>query len=291
MWSGAQAEIAQVDSTSPQHMGVILRGATFAINAVQLTEPALSDEYYDSVNVGATTGLLDAAIEADLQGCIHLSSTLPYGDALAPWPVNESRAFHPSSSVAQSLAMAERAARTYRRRLPLVVLRVALPFGPRDRGPVARLLKHALRVSRLRLAGDGRTPVSLTYAPDLARAVWAALEQMEETQNGIFHTKSIDTNWRTIVRETGALRQREIRTLGVPYQVARMLMQCGAVGDWAVQPPEGVERYVELTGRPHLIDDSHLRAITGYAPLFGLRAALRQTLAWMGELPTDAPTG
>ena len=57
----------------------------------------------------------------------------------------------------------------------------------------------------------------------------------------------------------------------------------GGAGEWLLRPPDGVERYVELTGRPHLIDDSRLRAVTGFSPLYGLRSALRQTLEALGQ--------
>ncbi len=47
---------------------------------------------------------------------------------------------------------------------------------------------------------------------------------------------------------------------------------------WVLPEPEGVDAYVDMTGRPHLIDDSRARISLGYAPLLSLRGALAQAL-------------
>ena len=164
-------------------------------------------------------------------------------------------------------------------RLPLLVLRTAPSFGPRDDGVVQQLLDHFGRPARPRLPGAGRAPVSLAYGPDLGRAVWAALDAFEETQGRILHAKSIDTDWRTVVAQARALRGRSGHALPLPLWLSRRLEQAGTPGRRILAAPAGVADYADLTGRPHLIDDTPLRALTGFAPLFGLRAALRHTIA------------
>ena len=137
-----ELEVVEVDVLDLDAVRPIMRRADFVINAVQLTSPGLSGEAYDDVNVGGTTNLLDAAVEGGVSGFVQLSSTTMYGDALPHWPVNEGWAMRPPGALEQSRAMAERAARTYRRRIPLILVRPALSFGPRDRGLMRRLLLH-----------------------------------------------------------------------------------------------------------------------------------------------------
>jgi nucleoside-diphosphate-sugar epimerase len=219
---------------------------------------------------------------------VQLSSTLTYGYALPDWAVDESWAARPPTPATQSLEYAERAARTYRRRLPLLVLRAAPTFGPRDEGAVQRLLTHFGRAARPRLAAAGRAPVSLVYGPDFARAVWAVLQAFDQTQGRILHVKSIDSDWRTIAAQARALGDRLGAAWPLPLWLARRLGQAGPAGRRLLDAPPSVPDYPDLIGRPHLIDDTPLRALTGFAPLFGLRAALHHSTALpSGPVPSD----
>ena len=256
----------------------VLRGARYVVNGPRLATPGHAAPAYAAANVESTTALLDASLEAEVEGFVQLSSTLTYGASLPDWAVDESWAARPCTAVDQSLATAERVARTYRRRLPLLVLRAAPTFGPRDDGVLQRTLDYFMRARRPRLVCGGRARISLAYGPDLGRAAWAALEALEETQDRILHVKSIDTDWRSVVAQARAMSGRGGRPAPIPLWVARLLDGSGGVGRRLLDAPAGVERYTDLTARPHVIDDTPLRALTGFAPLFGLRGALRHTL-------------
>ncbi len=279
--------VIRADLSDPGAVRQAVEGMTHVIHAAALIKPGRSAADYHAVNVAGATNLLDACLTADVQGILHVSSTSMYGSALPPWPVDESWAFRPDTPARLSLATAERAVRTYHRRLPLIVLRPALPFGPRDSGVVLRVLTHFLDKPRPRLVGGGRAPLSLVFAPDLARAVWGALDQIGATQDHIFHVSSIDTDWRTVLDETFALLHREPHYLPIPHRLARAAERLGAPAAWITRPPRDVERYADLLALPHLIDGSRLRLAIGFSPLFGLRAALRQTLEWLGETRSD----
>ena len=257
-------------ATTPERLAQALHEADFLINA-----PLAGQDH-----VATTTALLDAALRAPptLRGVVQLSSTRTYGHRLPNWPLDESWVARPDSRDMQNLAAAERAARTYRR-LRLVVLRAAPSFGPRDDGVLQRLLQHFGAAGRPVLAGGGRAGLSLAYGPDFARAVWAVLEAFSDTQGRTLHCKSIDTDWRTLVGQARALRDRPGRVWPLPVWLVHCLAQAGEPGRRLLDGPPGVPQYAEITGRPHLIDDTLLRGLTGFAPLFGLRAALRHTMA------------
>ena len=293
----------------------LLAGAAFLINAPALLADGYSVPAYRAANIDVTTALLDAALQVraaqddagpddageggagpddageggagpGLRGVVQLSSTLSYGYALPHWAVDESWAARPPSPAIQSLEDAERAARTYRRRIPLLVLRAAPTFGPRDDGVIQRLLIHFGRARRPRLAAGGRAPISLVYGPDFGRAAWAALQAFEETQGRILHVKSIDSDWRTIVAQARAINGRSGGGRPLPLWLARRLARTGPVGRRLLDAPAGVPDYPDLIGRPHVIDDTPLRALTGFAPLFGLRAALTHTIALQAQGPS-----
>ena len=257
------------DAASPV-LTELLAGADFIINA------PLPGPHHTT----ATTALLDAALPLDdtIRGVVQLSSTRTYGFGLPPWPMDESWVARPVSPRLHDLASAERAARTYRR-LPLVVLRAAPTFGPRDHGPTQRLIDYYGLARRPRLAAAGRVGVSLAYGPDFARAVWAVLAAFDDAGGRILHAKTIDTDWRTLVGQSRALRERSGRVWPLPAWIAHGLAHAGAPGRRLLNAPTGLPDYTQITGCPHLIDDTLLRGLTGFTPLFGLRAALRHTLA------------
>ena len=146
-----------------------------------------------------------------------------------------------------------------------------------------RTLDYFVRARRPRLVGGGRSRISLTYGPDLGRAAWAALETMQETQDRILHVKSIDTDWRTIVEQARAFKGLGEQAATIPVWAARVLERSGGVGRRILDGPPEIEHYTDLTARPHLIDDTPLRTLTGFTPLFGLRGAMRHTLDLEGR--------
>ena len=282
-------EVVEADVRAIESVRPAIAGASFVVHAAHLSAPGHAVGEYDAVNVGGTTNVLDACLDADVDGAIYVSSTDMYGDSLPHWPVDEGWAFRPTDAIEQSRAVAERAARTYRRRIPLIVLRPSLLFGPGDRGIVYQLLAHFRRTRRPRLIGGGRAPVSLTYAPDFARVVWSVLDELEESKDTIFHVKTIDTDWHTVLEELQGILHRRPRASSLPYRLAVAADKFGGGRPWLTGHPTALPRYVDLVGRPHLVDDSRLLAATGFSPLFGLRAALRQTIEWMDTHPDLHP--
>lgn len=265
-----------------------LDGATHVVHAHALTEPDRAASDYYAENVAATTTLLDACMRVELDGFLLVSTTEVYGGELPPWPVPESWTPHPRGEPAQSRATAEQAARTYRRSVPVTVLRAA-PCLANSEGLLRRMAGHFARHPRGGLVAGGRAPLSIIGAADLARAVWAILAACDQT-NGktagqagariagqIFHAAGAHTTWRELAEEACRLRGVEPRFWSAPLPLARALDAASLAG-WALPAPEGVDDYVQLTGTPHLIDDSRLRVAADYSPVLSLRGALAQAL-------------
>ena len=283
-------ELAQGDPADSDWVFSLLKRAgltetNFVINAVQLDRPGLSPAQYEDVNVGAATGLLDACGRTGIEAFLQISSTAIYGDRLPSFPIAEGRTFRPLGPAEQSIAMTERAVRTYRRRVPVVVVRPAPTFGPRQRGSMKALFDHIADHDRPRLVAGGTAPVSLAYVTDLARAVWGLIDHAADVIDGKFHVKSFDTDWRSLVVESQRLLGRPGVVRAVPLRIASLSARIG-LREWLLHPPSGVPWYVERIGHPHLIDDNRLQAAIGFEPVFGLGAALLQTLE---ALTTDRP--
>ncbi len=269
------------DPDTPGSLTQALTDATHVVHARALTEPGHAGSEYAAVNLHATTALLDACRRHPLEQFLFISTTDAYGSGMPPWPVSESWTPRPIGAALQSRVEAERAARTYRRQTPLTILRPA-PLISQGGGTLLTVLRHFISHPRGALVGGGDTPVSILAGADLGRVVWALLTHPEEAVGQVFHATSAHTTWRELAIEACRLRGVEPRFWRAPRILAQALDLVG-LAEWALPSPDGVEGYVALTGRPHLIDDSRARVAVDYAPLFGTRAALAQALDAYGD--------
>ncbi len=251
-------------------------GVTHVVHAAAASQPGLSPAAYTAANVHATTALLDACRRHELQQVVLISTTESYGSQLPPWPVTESWIPRPLGPAQQSRVAAERVARTYRRRVPLSILRPA-PLIVSGESSLMTVVRHFVSRPRGALVAGGQAPLSILAGADLGRAVWAMLTHAEDSVDHVFHVASAHTTWRELASEACRLRGVEGRFWNAPYLFARGL-DALRLSAWVLPEPEGVEAYVQLTGRPHLIDDSRARVALEYAPLLGLRGALAQAL-------------
>lgn len=282
------ADACEVDLEDAAALTEALAGATHVVHAHALTEPGRSAAEYEAANVATTTALLDACMKLSIAGFVLVSTTETYGWDLPPWPVGESWAPHPIGAQLQSRVTAEQAARTYRRSVPLAVLRAAPCLGPElgaepgagpgaEAGMLRRVVGHFVSHPRAGLVAGGRTPLSVIAAADLARAVWAILADFEQAAHQVFHATSTHATWRELAEEGCRLRGVEPQFWNAPRALARAL-DAASLSNWALPAPQGVDSYVALTGNPHLIDDSRLRIAVGYSPVLTLRGALTQAL-------------
>ena len=269
-------ELVPLEIETEDDLGSMIAGVTHVVHASSLIDPGHSGSAYTAANVHATTTLLDACRQQALEQVVFVSTTETYGRRLPPWPVTESWVPRPIGPALQSRVAAERVARTYRRRVPLSILRPA-PLISDGGGTVMDIIRHFISRPRAALVGGGEAPVSILAGADLGRAVWAMLSQTEESVDRVFHVASAHTTWRELAVEACQLRGVEARFWNAPYFFARALDVLRLSG-WVLPEPEEVGAYTSLTGRPHLIDDSRVRVTLGYAPLLGVRAALAQAL-------------
>ena len=283
------AAIIQLDLDAEEPLVSQLADATHVVHAASLIEAGHAASAYTAVNVHATTALLDACRQRDLEQVVLISTTETYGRRLPPWPVTESWAPRPVGPALQSRVAAERVAKTYRRRVPLSILRPA-PIVVNGAGTLMAVIGHFISRPRGALVGGGQAPLSILAGADLGRAVWAMLSHPDDAVDQVFHVASTHATWRELAIEACQLRGIEGRFWNAPYAFARSL-DALRLSAWVLPEPDGVDAYVELTGKPHLIDDSRARVSLGYAPLLGLRGALAQALDIYGRGSEAGPSG
>lgn len=251
------------------------------------------ESVYQRVNVEGTQHLLEAAAEADVHRFVYCSSV-----GVARYPGNleadEMLPFRePTSQVFyhRSKAQAEQMVLQWARagRVPAVVVRPVIAYGPEDeRGMVTRLMT-LLAQGRFAPVGNGRNHVDLVYIDDLMAGMYLALERGTVGRVYIL-SGTAPIRVHTLVDKICRLLGRRRPRFHIPVPVAR------AAG-WAVEMlyRAGGRLGVDLDGRePFITRDkvatltvdrgfSHARASQelGYRPQVDYDESLRRTLDWL----------
>jgi nucleoside-diphosphate-sugar epimerase len=296
-------ELAWGDVTDPEAMRAAVDGAflhseggrveaVFHLAAVR-DAWGTPESIYQEVNVEGTRHLLEAAAEAGVQRLIHCSSA-----GVARYPgnleIDETLPFcEPTSQVSyhRSKAQAEQIMLEWTRsgRVPVVVVRPVITYGPEDeRGFVTRLMM-LLSQRRFALVGNGHNHVDLVYVDDLVFGMYQALER--GARGGVYILSgTAPIRLCNLVDEACRLLGRRPPRIHIPIPVGR------AAG-WGMEKvySAGGRLGVDLDGKePFITRDkvatltvdrgfSHARASRelGYQPRVNYDEGLRRTLDWL----------
>jgi nucleoside-diphosphate-sugar epimerase len=251
---------------------------------------------YVRANVTGTENVLGAAIAQGVRVFVHTSSPsvvfggtdhvdagpdLPYPRRfLAPYPETKARAEELVRSL-HGTPLARGGA------LATVVLRPHLVFGPGDPHLVPRLLQRADR-GQLRIVGDGRNMVSLTYIDNAVEAHLAAADTLarggkgaSEAAGAVFFVAN-----REPVRLWDWINELLLATGRAP--VTRKVPAAVAYAAGALLEP--LHRFLRRPGEPrmtrfvarqlatsHTYDLAPLERATGYRELVPMAEATRRT--------------
>ncbi len=183
---------------------------------------ARSEAEFFACNTDGTRNLLEAAMERgpSVRKFVHVSSLEACGPAYdgKPVPCEQER---PVTAYGRSKLAAEKECLRRKGSLPIVILRPAAIYGPRDNE-----ILEAFRAARRRqypVIGDGRMVGSYTYATDCAQACIRALEANVPSGSVYFVD---DGNPLTMARAMGEIVPQAVGTkpwfrIGIPMTVLR----------------------------------------------------------------------
>jgi UDP-glucose 4-epimerase len=251
------------------------RGVEAVVHAAAITATRPDMERLRSpetveVNVMGTVAVLEAARVEPLHRIVHVSSGSIYGRTDPLVPLRETAPANPVGLYPITKWAGEQIARRYAEvhELPVVAVRLTLPFGPMERdtgsrallSPFAGWIRSALAGEELLLPdlGAGR---DYTYAEDVARAIVAVLEG----ERLRYDTYNVGNGRRHTVAEiVEALREHfpGLRCRVAPEDEAVRL----AVGPRTERGP---------------LDPARLFEDRGYRPSYDLKAGLARTVEWI----------
>ena len=255
-------------------------GTECVIHCAGKTKVSRPSQYY-RVNRDGTRNLVEAVNEhtRTVDRVVHISSAAAGGPGTSSSPARESAAPTPVSEYGKSKLEGEIAVREHCQ-APWTILRPAAVYGPRDTDffqvfqAVNRHMAPAL--------GGGRQEISLIYAPDLARGVWAALNN--SCARGRIYNLAAPYPLTTREMVSLVAEQMEKWTIPVPLPLPALWPLCLLHEFVAkiVDRPSILSRdkYRELSAPGWVCSVQRLRKELGFVASTPHREGIAQTIDW-----------
>ena len=238
---------------------------------------------YESVNIGGTSMVIEAAIKARVKGVVFFSTIEVYGPSDG-CVFNEMSQTHPVTLYAQTKLAAEQIVLNARRTegQPLgTVLRLGTVYGPRIKGNYERLI-HSLASNRFIPIGNGLNRRTLVYDKDVGRA--AALAASHPAAAGLLFNVTdggVHTMNEIIESICDALDRKTPRIslpLGVSYQIANLIEKIARATGFNLPAVRSmIDKYTEDIA----VDGSLFQKEIGFVPQYNLKTGWADTIREM----------
>jgi len=270
-------------------------GASTVFHLAGLVAPFAPRHRYLEVNVGGTETVIEACLAAGVSRLVYVSSTVVYGIECDRRGLTEEAAcaaafvapYEESKVRAEELVVR----RMHETGLPTVILRPGMGWGPRERVVLPVLIRN-LRSRLFFMVGNGRNTLDLSYAGNIAHALWLAATRPEAVGKIYNVTDGFGVTCREFL---GGLAS----TLGIPLR--RRWVPKALVAPWIAllfhpepEPKEGplppsrtmLLRLCALY-RDSEPDISRIRKELGYAPPVDFSTGIAETVAWYRQAFPD----
>jgi nucleoside-diphosphate-sugar epimerase len=232
--------------------------------AAALAQFVRDENRMNTINVGGTRNVLEAAAAAGVKKLVFISSVEVYGIDV-PVPCPEDAPMNPVCQYGRDKAECERLCAAYRGKgIGITVLRPPTINGPGQNEPFLVAQMGAIREGKpTLLPGGGKSRLQMVHVDDLVRAMFMALES--PAADGLVCNIASD-DVPTLLELTGALyahagtRPRFIR---IPAGIARAAVKTlSLLGISPLEP-----QHLEIALRDYMFDNIRAKKVLGWRPL------------------------
>jgi nucleoside-diphosphate-sugar epimerase len=269
------------DVRQPDTLVEPLRGAQRVYHMAAMMGSWLPLQEYYAVNVAGTENVCQAALDADVERLIHVSSWTVYGMDLGK-PAREEFPLTPfQEPYALSKTDGDRVVQRMilHRHLPAVIVRPGTFFGPGDRLHFGRMADR-VRAGKGVVIGSGRNALPFVYVTDVVQGLLAA-DQDRAVGKAYNITNDQPLGQEEFLRAIAAELGVKSPRLHVPY---RPLYLAAYLAEQVANRKGGQPFVTRLgvklfgTDNRHSIDKA--RSELGYAPHVSIREGIRLSAVW-----------
>ncbi len=258
-----------------------MQGIDAVVHSAGLVKARTEDEFH-SCNTQGTVNLLEAAMAhaPGLKRFVHVSSLEACGPSLdgRPVPLAQEK---PVTGYGRSKLAAEKEVVARKEKLPVVVLRPAAIYGPRD----VEILEafRAVRKRQYPVIGDGKMLGGWVYGPDCAKACIRAIEA-DVASGSIYFVD--DGEPMTMERAMGellpeALGTRPLVRFGIPFPLLRIAsIGVETYGKVRKKPVMLTREKVAMLAQHWICDSSKTQTDLGWKPEVRFPDGARKTAEW-----------
>ena len=277
-------ELAEGSVEDRAAIDVAMKGVDAVIHSAGLVK-ARSEDEFKQTNTQGTINLLDSAIAnaPNLKRFVHVSTLEACGPSFddKPVPADQER---PVTAYGRSKLAAEKEVLARKEKLPVVILRPAAIYGPRDVEFHEAFL--AARRRQYAVIGNGAMLGCYTYGPDCARACIAAITADVPSGSIYFvddgEPLSMTKAWGELIFDV--LGTRPLLRAGIPLPVLRL----AALGVEAYGRARGkavmlTREKASMLSHSWVCESTKTREDLRWAPQVSFAEGLKLTAEWYRE--------
>ena len=283
-------KIVHGDMTDVESLKRVVKGTKRVYHIAAKTGPWGPESSYLAVNVLGLAELIRVAVNAGVQRIVHTSSITVYGHHLRGIITEEHPYRAEDNPYSRTKIAGERLVtdlvKTYH--APIVTVRPAWIYGPRDSNSFARLVA-LVESGKGFLIGSGSNIVPLVHVRDVAQGLIKAGDAGNEAV-GRFYTIAGDcqvTQAQYLDAIADSLHVPRV-TRHLPYSALYMAGRAAEIG-WQFlkgrngSPPPITTYGVTLLGREQCFSIEKARRELGYSPVYDITCGVEEGVRWYLE--------
>lgn len=253
---------------------------------------------FERINVQGTENVIAACVKNGVSRLVFCSSPSVVDEDGGFESLDESAPYaeHYLADYPRTKAMAERLVRAANGRetagVPLrtCALRPHLVFGPGDTGSLPRVIERAKK-GRLRIVGDGKNRVDMTYVDNVVEAHLLAADALAKRESDAAGKAYFITNGEPVVLwdwvnnllvDIGLPRVSKRVPQGLARVVGKTLDVTWSSLGLSGEPPV-TEWAAKMMATSHTYRIDNAKRDLGYAPLVSMEEGLKRTVPWLKE--------
>jgi len=281
---GKQIELAYGELREPECLPPALEDVEYVFHIAGIVR-ARKRETYLKVNAGGTASLLEASCAARSRPKVVCVSSLAAGGPSGKGPaLTEDDAPRPISLYGESKLEAERLAAGYFDRLPVVIVRPPVIYGPRETD-VFQVIKAAARWRLATVAGNYDAPLSIAHVRDVVRGLILAA-QSPDSAGKVYYVGGPETvTTRTLVDAVQRAVGHRVIKVRVPTLIVRLVAELAELQSAITKKPVLLNRdkVHEILAGGWVCSIKKAERDLGFEPRIGIDEGMRTTVHWCRE--------
>jgi nucleoside-diphosphate-sugar epimerase len=281
---GKGVELLQGDILDIKSLEAAVKGVEYVVHLAAVQTGAIDREQFFKVNASGTGNLLEASTQfaPDLKKFIHVSSISAVGPRSGKEPATEDSPCSPVDYYGESKLAGEEIALAYSKKLPLIIIRPPLVYGPRDRNRfgVLRYAKMAKKGFYLTRGGE-KAYTSIIHVGDLAEGLIKAVESGKAEGEKYFLCNEDPASSEEISQLSAAALERRVKKIVIPSFIldSRAFLE-KLYGKVKGDGSPGRRRGFKSPPQHWVCDGSRARQELGFQARTPLPDGIKETVLW-----------